>query len=76
MVGPQLLPYVLSVPQTCSCGDSWLILIDEPRTLEVELGLEGQSHLALLVAAIEKNCANHGEVKHLRTDGQTVWMPE
>jgi hypothetical protein len=70
----QLLPFVLSMPRQCPCGDVWMILLDEPRVLEVELGSMGQKHLELLEESMKKDCSGHQEADHLRTDGQKVWI--
>ena len=70
-----LLPHVLSMPRRCPCGDTWMILLDEPCALEVELGNAGQTHLALLLEAMQKDCTDHKERNHLRTDGEKVWFP-
>jgi hypothetical protein len=69
----EMLPYVLPMPRRCPCGDAWMILLDEPLALEVEVGSAGQTHLTLLQQAMQKNCSNHKEVNHLRTDGTRVW---
>jgi hypothetical protein len=69
----KMLPYVLSMPRRCPCGDTWIITLSESMPLEVELGSAGQDHLALLEQALKKNCSNHKEETHLRTDGKQVW---
>jgi hypothetical protein len=68
-----MLPYVLSMPRTCPCGEAWLILLDEPLALEVEMGSEGQIHLTMLRDAMQSNCSNHAAIAHIRTDGEKVW---
>ena len=68
-----LLPYVLSMTRTCPCGDTWIISLNEPLALEVELGMRGQTHLVLLQQSMKLSCSAHENAGHLRTNGETVW---
>jgi hypothetical protein len=73
LVAHNLMPYVLSMPRRCLCGEQWIISLSEPLALEVEMGSVGSTHLALLRDTMLSKCSNHEVYNHLRTDGETVW---
>jgi hypothetical protein len=75
IVAGKILPYVLSMPRRCPCGQAWLVLLSESLALEVEVGSAGQTHLKLLQESMRKGCPDHNGTIHLRTDGETVWTP-
>jgi hypothetical protein len=72
----QIFSYVISMPVLCpGCRVPWAVLVNEPHTLEIELGLIGKRHIELLTEAMMESCKSKDGGHHFRTDGMRVWQP-
>lgn len=75
LVSPALLfRHVLSVPLKIS-ADEYALLVDQPVAMEAELGQLGRRHLACLVEELKHAASLNLHPDHLRTDGESVWVP-
>jgi hypothetical protein len=73
---PELLfPHVLSMPWTVPgwSDKEYVLMVNLPISLDIELGHRGKTHLALLAASLIAYSMDGESPEHLRTDGKSVW---
>jgi len=68
-----LFSHVLPRPWASLHNELYIITVNKPVVLEIELGILGMAHIEKLSSFLTISCSQGAGFDHVRTDGYDIW---